>query len=221
MKKLWLLVLVLGFAGCANRPPPPQEPAFRDAGFARRMESSPGSERQVIRTSELTLTVSSSADASKESERLVRSAGGYLERSSNQDGDRVVLRCRVPAAQLDAILDSLSRLGTEAHRSVSAEDVTDEYADLDARLRTQIALRGRLQQLLDKAKDVPEILSIERELTRVQMEIESMQGRLDRMKSQVQLSVLTINLEPKRILGPLGYVGYGLYWITSKLIFIR
>jgi hypothetical protein len=185
------------------------------------MEPTSASERQIIRTSEITVSVQSTTLASRESERLVRASGGYVEKSSGGEENPIRMRCRVPSALLDGMLDSLSRLGAEVRRSASAADITDEYADLDARLRTQIALRGRLQQLLDKAKDVPEILSIERELSRVQMEIESMQGRLDRMKSQVQFSVLTVNLEPKRILGPLGYVGYGLYWVGSKLVFIR
>ena len=48
-----------------------------------------------------------------------------------------------------------------------------------------------------------------------------MQARLDRMKSQVELSALTVTLERGRILGPLGYVGYGLWWAFSKLFVIR
>lgn len=93
--------------------------------------------------------------------------------------------------------------------------------DDEARLRNSIALRGRLQQLLDRANNVEEALAIEKELARIQAEIESMRARLDRMKSEVELATLSLTLERKRVLGPLSYVGYGMFWALSKLFLIR
>lgn len=100
-------------------------------------------------------------------------------------------------------------------------DVTEQYSDLDTRLRNNLALRERLQQLLHRASDVEDVLAIEKELSRIQSEIETMQARFDRLKSEVELSALSVNLQRKRILGPLGYAGYGLGWAFSKLFVIR
>ena len=75
--------------------------------------------------------------------------------------------------------------------------------------------------LLGKADDVSDVLAVEKELTRVQSEIESMQARFDRLKSEIELSVLTVTLERERILGPLGYIGYGVWWAFSKLFIVR
>jgi hypothetical protein len=114
-------------------------------------------------------------------------------------------------------MDAVAKLGSEESRSVTAVDVTDQYADLDTRLRNDQALRGRLQELLSRAKDVEDVLAIEKELTRIQSEIETRQGQLDRLKTEVALSGLSVSLDRKRVLGPLGYLGYGLVWGISKL----
>jgi chromosome segregation ATPase len=118
-------------------------------------------------------------------------------------------------------MDAVANLGSEERRSVSAADITEQYADLETRLRNNLALRQRLQQLLERARDVEDVLAIEKELNRIQSEIETMQARFDRLKSKIELSALSITLQRKPILGPLGYVGYGLWWAFSKLFVIR
>ena len=65
------------------------------------------------------------------------------------------------------------------------------------------------------------MLAIEKELNRLQSEIETMQAQVDRLESQVKSSTLSIHLRRERILGPLGYLGYGLWWTLSKLFVIR
>jgi hypothetical protein len=178
-------------------------------------------ERVVVRSGDLVISVESLDETSLEVERLITESGGFVERSNATQDSNVWLRCRVPASQLDPVMDAISSLGSEKRRSVSAADVTEQYTDLQTRLRNNIALRERLQALLKRASDVEDVLSIERELNRIQSEIESMQARFDRLKSEVELSALSITLQRKQILGPLGYVGYGIWWAFSKLFVIR
>jgi hypothetical protein len=106
-------------------------------------------------------------------------------------------------------------------RSTFASDVTEQHADLSTRLANNLALRDRLKLLLDRAQDVEDVLAIERELTRVQSEVETMQASHERLDSQIALSELSVGLERRQILGPLGYVAYGLWWGISKLFVIR
>jgi len=192
--------------GCAGSSPAP---------LRTRAES--GDARKVAKTAELTVEVSEPDAAKGEVERIVAQAGGLIERSTATKDANVSIQCRVPAAQLDSVMDAVAKLGSEESRSVTAVDVTDQYADLDTRLRNDQALRGRLQELLSRAKDVQDVLAIEKELTRIQSEIETLQGQLDRLKTEVALSGLTVSLERKHVLGPLGYLGYGLVWGISKL----
>ena len=198
-------VAALGTA-CAFAPPP-----------NLRAQAAVVDARKVAKTAELTVEVSEPDAAKTEVERLVAQAGGLVERSTATKDANVWIQCRVPAAQLDSVMDAVAKLGSEESRSVTAVDVTDQYADLDTRLRNDQALRGRLQELLSRAKDVEDVLAIEKELTRIQSEIETRQGQLDRLKTEVALSGLSVSLDRKRVLGPLGYLGYGLVWGISKL----
>jgi len=84
-----------------------------------------------------------------------------------------------------------------------------------------VALRDRLRALLDKAQDVKDILAIEKELGRVQGDIDSMQARLKSLKGKVDLSSITVSIKRKRILGPLGYVLRGAWWTVEKLFVIQ
>ena len=189
----------------------------QSAGFARGGQSI---DRKVIRSGDLSLTVNDPADALVEAQEIVTAAGGFLEWSNVAEAS-VSLRSRVPADKLDSTLDAIAALGSVDSRSVSASDVTAQHADLTTRLANNRALRDRLKLLLDRAKDVEDVLAIEKELTRIQTEIETMQATLERLDSQVALSELSVTLQRRRILGPLGYVGYGLGWAISKLFVIR
>jgi hypothetical protein len=208
-----LALIVLATIGCASvdRARVPESMAAAQAPV----------DRKVIRSGELVVSVDSPEGSSAEIERLIKDAGGFVDRSMTTKESSVWLTCRVPATRLDQIMDSIASLGKEERRSVSATDVTEQYADLETRLRNDLALRERLRQLLNRARGVEDVLAIEKELNRIQSEIETMQARFDHLKSDVELSTLSVTLERKRILGPLGYVGYGLWWTLSKLFVIR
>jgi hypothetical protein len=178
-------------------------------------------ERLVVRSGDLSVAVSSPRDAATEVQALVERAGGFVERSTETNEPSVWLSCRVPKDGLESVMDSIAGLGDEVDRSLSSVDVTEEHVDLETRLRNNRALVERLRQLLEQARDVKDIIAIETELNRIQTEIETMQARFDRLNSDVELSTLGIRLEQQRILGPLGYLSYGIVWAISKLFVIR
>ena len=111
----------------------------------------------------------------------------------------------------------LETLGEVTGRNLSSEDVTEQYIDTDARLKNHIVLRDRLKKLLDRAQKVDEVLAIEKELTRVQSEIDSMEGRLKALRGQIDLAAVHLTIERRTILGPLGYVFKGIGWTVKKL----
>jgi hypothetical protein len=178
-------------------------------------------DRKTIRTGSQDVVVDSPVTAGRRVERLVIDAGGYVEQSqSSTDGD-VRIAGRVPAAQLDSIMDQVATLGQEQRRRTSGTDVTDQYSDLEARLRSTIALRDRLRALLDRAANLQEVLSLEQQIARLQSDIDALQARLDQMRSQVELASLTVSLETKRVYGPLTQAGRGVVWLVSKLFVLR
>lgn len=144
-----------------------------------------------------------------------------MQSQSVQEAEQAYVTLRVPGPQLRPVLDLLAALGTEESRSVSSQDVTEQYIDTEARLKNAIALRDRLKALLGQAKDVKDILEIEKELTRVQADIDSMDGRLKKLKGQVDFAQIDLTLQRKKIYGPLGYVIYGIGWLIQKLFIIN
>jgi hypothetical protein len=180
-----------------------------------------GSDRVAIKSARLELEVADVAPAAREAEEIARGTGGYVEdtRTEGEKSARLVLR--VPAEGLETSLDRLAQLGDEKARSISTQDVTDVYRDLETRLASARQIRERLQALLARASTVKDLLAVETELGRVQSDIESMQGQLDRMKGHVDLASVSLVLERRGVPGPLGYVALGLRWVVVKLFWIR
>jgi hypothetical protein len=181
----------------------------------------PADDRKISRSGELRIRVDSLEESQRAVERIVGESNGRIEQSRTTEGRQVLLRCRVPASRLEAVMDAITILGDVRNRAVASRDVTDEYFDLETRLKNAIALRDRLRALLEKASKVEEILAVEKELSRIQAELESMQGRLDRLRSEVEESTLSVTLERKRVLGPLGYLAYGIGWCVEKLFVLE
>jgi hypothetical protein len=67
---------------------------------------------------------------------------------------------RIPSEKLDSAIGGLERIGEVKSKSISSTDVTEKYVDTQARLETKKQLRDRLQQLLEKAEDVKDVLAI-------------------------------------------------------------
>jgi hypothetical protein len=178
-------------------------------------------DRMTVRTGEQLVTVDSPLVAGRRVERMIHETGGYLEQSSGTKDGKVRIVGRVPAAQLDSIMDVVAGLGSERRRATTGKDVTDQYTDLEARLKSSVVLRDRLQQLLARAATLDEVLTLERQIARLQTDIDGLQSHIDRLKSQASLASLSVNLDRKRVLGPLAAVGHGLAWAVGKLFVIR
>jgi FtsZ-binding cell division protein ZapB len=161
--------------------------------------------------------------AAREVEALVTSLGGFSEDASRESEGASTLRVRVPTAELESVLDRIAELGDEKERRTSAHDVTEQLADVEATLESKRQLRDRLRALLGRAEKVKDLLDLERELSRVQSDIDRMEGFRERLQGQVDLATVHVTLtppEPRRVLGPLGYVAWGIAWFAKKLFVI-
>lgn len=178
-------------------------------------------DRMLIWKAHLSMQVWSVSNAVSEATAMAQRQGGFVEQKSDQGDESARVTLRVPSKTFRAAVANLETLGTVTYRNFEGEDVTEQYIDVDARLKNKIVLRDRLKQLLEKATGVKDVLAIETELNRVQGEIDSMEGRIESMKGQVDYATITLSLERKAILGPLGYLFKGLWWGVEKLFVIR
>jgi hypothetical protein len=116
-------------------------------------------------------------------------AGGYLAGRSDRS-----VSVRVPSRAFRAGLAAIEQLGHITSRSVTADDVSAEFHDLEVRLVNLRALRARFEQLLERAGSLEEILRVETELERLAREIDGMEGRIRFLRSRIAFSILTVNL---------------------------
>ncbi len=129
--------------------------------------------------------------------------------SSNAEMSSIPLKAfvtlRVPSAKYAAFIADAAKLGRVLYQSESSDDVTQQHVDMQARLGNLKAEQSRLRQLFSQARNVSDMLKIEKELTRVQGDIESLQAQMAYLERQASMATVTIELvEPVAIGSPAG-----------------
>lgn len=181
-------------------------------------ETTPATDRLIIRTQTMRLEVESTPDAVEALRALADTHAAViteLQIATESDqwlyrydeygsavGDGAALRgwmtVRVPAESLDAFVDGALALGTVKYQAEDTEDVTEQHVDLTARLANLQAEEARLRTFFDAAEDVTDMLAIEAELNRVRQEIESMQAQVTYLERQAAMATVTIELTEKQ-----------------------
>jgi Domain of unknown function (DUF4349) len=161
--------------------------------------------RLIVRTGRASIEVDSLERSMAELRRIVLRAGGFVADAAIQSGRNqlrsATLELKVPASRFDELTTSLEPLGRLQYVNVGAEDVSEEFVDLSARVANAHRLEDRLIELLrTRTGKLQDVLTVERELARVREEIERMEGRLRFLKASAQLSTLSVSLyEPAPI----------------------
>jgi hypothetical protein len=121
------------------------------------------------------------------------------------------ITARIPAANMDAFIGEIKALGKTEEERKNGTDITDQYRDNVIRLESLKTVRDRYLGLLAKANTVTDILSIEKELERVNVEIEILEGKIKYAELSVAYSSVTVGFREKAKPGPLGWIFYGIY----------
>ncbi len=154
--------------------------------------------RVLIRSGSLQLRAKDLDATKSDIEQITSEVGGRVENWSLQDNKWLNMKLRVPEGRLEGSMDRIAELGKVVGRSLSSRDVTEELIDLEIRLKNLQALRERLRSYLDQASNLEEILGVERELARVQSEIESLEAKLKLLKDQIAMSELNVRVTKAR-----------------------
>jgi hypothetical protein len=201
----------------------------RSVGFSNGRDSA-GLERKIIQTASLDLQVEDVADAFQEVGRIASAAGGFVFESSSSYTDErpeADITIRIPADQYESVLEELRGLAVKIEKENSkAQDVTEEYIDLQAQLRNDQAVESRYIELLDLAQNINEVLTVQDRIDQVRLEIERVQGRMNAIDTLSELVTVSVHLqtepaaepESKVKVDPLGAAGKA--WEAS-LTFLR
>jgi hypothetical protein len=153
--------------------------------------------RSIIYTGTITVRVAKVDEAALKASAAATGAGGFVggdERSSNSSRANAKLILRVPADKFSDVLNTLHDLGTEESRSVSTQDVTEQIADVDARIANAQASVERVRALMARAQTIGEITALEAELSRREGDLESLKARKRKLDDLTALSTITVVL---------------------------
>lgn len=189
--------------------------------LARKRGEGAVDQRVLIWSANLNITVSNLPAAREQVAAVTARHKGLIESQSDSGESRADYILRIPVTAFPEAVDDLTTLGEVEYRTVSGEDVTSHYVDLQARLKSKQELRQRYSALLEKATEMKDVLAIENELNRVQTEIEQMEAQLKMMNGQIEYSVIRLSLTRAPVRGPLGLVFHGIGWVIGKLFLIR
>ena len=162
--------------------------------------------RRVIRTGQMAIEVERFDAAASRLFVIAEGAGGFVADSSFSEEDGVprgTFVLRVPAARFSEVVAQVEKLGTVQRRQISGQDVTEEFIDLEARVRNLARQEARLLAFMDRATKIPDLLAIEGEVARVRGEIERLTGRLRFLANKVDLATVQaeVSQKPKKASG--------------------
>lgn len=162
-------------------------------------------ERLIIRSGNISMVVEDTRTAKANIEDMVAgmvSEGAFIVSSqeygsTEENQPYVTISIRVPAIHFDRTMDRLADMAVQVtNRNESADDVTEEYVDLEARLESLEAARQRLLEIMQEARSTKDLLEAEQQLTQREAEIESIKGRMQYLEESAKLSSIWIELQP-------------------------
>ncbi|MFA5000629.1 MAG: DUF4349 domain-containing protein [Candidatus Paceibacterota bacterium] len=168
--------------------------------------------RQVTKTGNLSILVTTAEDTAQNIQAIAESVAGYVSDTYLYEVTTGVkagaITIRVPADKFDQTLSRIKELAIKVEsENINANDVTDQFIDLEARLKNLEAQEDQYLGILKKATAVEDVLKVTNQLNQVRQQIDSWQGQLKYLNSQIDLSTITVNLTAEKEVQI-----FGLHW---------
>jgi Flp pilus assembly protein TadB len=151
----------------------------------------------------LELEAEAPAEAQARITAIAESNGGFVVESNQSSSDvktttrdKVSMTIRIPAEKFNQSLDEIRKTATRTiSETVKGQDVTEEFIDIEARLKSQKALEAQFLEIMKRSNSVADALSIQREIAEVRGEIEKVEGRKQFLQNQSSFSTLKIKIQ--------------------------
>jgi len=160
--------------------------------------------RKIIRNAELTLETDVPENGLRKIAAIAESKGGFIVTSevrqqgggASSESKIVTVVARIPSAQFETTVEEIRKIGSRVlQEKQTGLDVTEEYIDLEARIRTKQALEAQFLEIMKQARTVTEALEVQRQIAEVRTEIERLEGRRRFLENQSSLSTITVTLQ--------------------------
>jgi hypothetical protein len=231
LTKYTILVILVMALGCTKEPETKHNLMALDEEAVAPTEEQKISEtveRKLIKEGSVDFETDNLSTARKNIFEAVRKYKGYVSsdrefKSTDRISNTVIIR--VPSEDFDNLLkDAIRGVDRIDSKEINVIDITEEFLDIHARLKTKKQLENRFLELLKQAKNVTEIVEIEKQIGQLRSDIESIEGRLNYIQDRVSLSTLTItfyqNLPYKADFGQKFITGFKSGWDNLIWFFV-
>ncbi len=176
-------------------------------------------ERKIIRNAELNLETENPAEGQRRIAHIAEAHGGFVVNSDarqREDEDQTkpemtaTVTLRVPSDQFDQTVNEILGVGKRVRQNkITGQDVTEEYFDLEARIKAKKALEAQFMEIMKQARSVSDALEVQSQLAEVRTEIERLEGRHRYLDNQSSLSTITVTLSSPALLVSTNTTGFG------------
>jgi hypothetical protein len=193
----------------------PEAPAGNGAA-----EPGPAPDRYLIKNARLRLEVDDARAAADALTGAAANLGGYVssldEYTTPTGGSRVELTLRLPAARFEQSMERFAQHGKVLEKQVDTQDVTEEFLDVEARLRNLERTEERLLDHLSRTGDLEDIVRVEQEISKYREQIERLEGRLRYLENRVSFSTFRVTLQEEAQPRPAAAETYSTKAVVSK-----
>ncbi len=175
-------------------------------------------ERIIIQNGNITIVVVDPAQSMETIKQMAKEMGGFVVSanlyketlSSGAEAPRASITIRVPAERID---EALRRIRSESsqepiNETISSQDVTSEYVDLQSRLRNLEAAEAELQKIMESAKRTEDVLAVYNQLVQIREQIETVKGQIQYYEQSAALSAISVELVADEAIQPLQIGGW-------------
>src|SRR2546423_2355228 len=167
-------------------------------------------DRKIIRNADIAIEAASTTEAQYGVTEITEAHGGFVitseaKQRENMDASKrtfdIELVARVPSPEFGPALEEIKKLASnipEAH--ISGQDVTEDFIDLEARIKTQKALELQFLEIMKQANKVADALEVQRQIADVRMDIEKLEGRKRFLENRSRLSTITVNIQAAKLI---------------------
>jgi len=159
-------------------------------------------DRKIIRNADLQLETDAPDEAQQKITAIAEGKGGFVVESTQSSSpqsttrDTVLMTIRVPAEKFNETLDEVRKTGSRVIvETVKGTDVTEEFIDIEARLKAKKTLEAQFMEIMKRANSVEAALDVQKELSEVRAEIEKIEGRKRFLENQASLSTIKVKLQ--------------------------
>jgi len=181
--------------------PEPAAQRSKTPGASKKAAETPATRPQLIKKAELSVVVKSIDASTKSVTNIVEKQQGDILGFQNQKPPDSSVRqtasveIRVPQERLEITLEALAKLGTVENRALTAEDVTEQLVDSEARLRNLRKSEEMVLKIMERSGSVGDVLKAAQELSNIRESIERIDAQLKSLRNQVAYSTISLTLE--------------------------